>query len=174
MALLDEYRVELQANEFEPAGVIRRGIAIIIDFAICGAAWAGINHYGLEVLPYQTILDLIGLGFCLLYFALLNRYSYGQTIGKRAMSIAIMPKTGGILNWTQSLWRAPLLLVSAGIWGLIFRDINPDIGGAITAIVLFGNMGIIIVSRNKRGFHDYLFGTYVVKKKAQNIVTINK
>ncbi|MFD1363112.1 RDD family protein [Lentibacillus salinarum] len=173
MALLDDYRVELQANEFEPAGVIRRVIALIIDFAICGAAWTAIHHYGLQVFPYQLILELVGLGFCLLYFTLLNKYSYGQTIGKRAMSIAIMPKTGGKLNWTQSLWRVPLLLVSAGIWGLIFRDIYPDIGSTIAGIVIIGNMGMIVASRSKRGFHDYLFNTYVVKKKVQNIVTIN-
>lgn len=171
MSFLNEYYVELDANEFEPVGLIRRSIALIVDFIICSLFVSGTIHYISVLIPVEFILSIIGFGGCVLYFGLLQKFSYGQTLGKRMMGIAVIPKRGGKLTWMQAFLRMPVMFTIMGIGPILFRNISMEMVQAVTIAVLVVNAGLVVVTRNKRSVHDYIFNTYVVKTKMPNIIT---
>jgi uncharacterized RDD family membrane protein YckC/RNA polymerase subunit RPABC4/transcription elongation factor Spt4 len=122
--------------EVEYMGFWIRVVAAIIDGVL------------LSVAGY--VLGLIGLGFFSFFigwvYAVLFIGLKGQTIGKMALSIQVVDAEGNV----------------PGIGRAILREI---IGKFVSAIVIF--LGYLWVGwdRQKRGWHDHIAGTYVIRSK---------
>ena len=103
----------------------------------------------------SAIIDLIGgaggLGslFSLFYYVLFIGLK-GQTLGKMALGIQVVDAHGNV----------------PGIWRAILREI---IGKLISTIVIFLGFLWVIWDPRKRGWHDYIGGTFVVRKQRDRV-----
>lgn len=110
------------------AGVVRRGVAILIDLAL------GLTAYSIAI----TILDpnvaseyattaetvlaaAIVLGTAILWLAyfVCAQWRFGQTLGMRAMRIRVVADSAGGLPWWRALIRSLLLVVDFAIGPLL-------------------------------------------------------
>ena len=94
-------------------------------------------------------------------YLLLNGYllwRYGQTIGKKALGIAIYLAEPGVNNQSQPapIWR--LVFIRALFFPLLFVGIVPW----FSPIPLLDQ--IFIFGKKRRCLHDYVSGTVVLKK----------
>lgn len=118
-----------------------------IGFWVRLAAWV-IDFIVLSVI--QLVLSLIGLSFVALIvgvpYGVLFIGLKGQTPGKMALGIQVVDQQGNI----------------PGIGRAVLREI---IGKLVSAIVVL--LGYLWISwdRHKRGWHDHIAGTYVVRKQ---------
>ena len=145
--------------EIRYAGFFRRLVAFAIDALVLAlftvplaiAGWAGMRT-GLSILgmpwPIETaeafgsLLSTGWTAMALVYFTLLHRGG-GQTIGKAAVGVHVRTLSLAPLGLGRSLVRVLGYLLSSTFLGLGFLT--------------------IAVSRRKRGWHDYLAGTCVVR-----------
>jgi uncharacterized RDD family membrane protein YckC len=83
----------------------------------------------------------------LLYFAYFDSSEKQATFGKQAAKIIVTDLDGNRITFLRSLLRTPfkILFATFGILGLL-------------------NVIVIAVTKNKRGIHDYIAGTLVLKK----------
>ena len=115
--------------------------AVIIDGIITGVVSAVI-----DLLVDTAILGSI---FSLLYYVLLTGLK-GQTLGKMALGIQVVDVQGNV----------------PGIWRAFFREV---IGKLISTIAFFLGFLWIIRDPRKRGWHDYIGGTFVVRKERDRV-----
>lgn len=139
-----------------PGGVIRRTVAFLFDQLILGGAWLLFSCW--TVLLYLSVtrwprdlLSLVALGGLLGGLALLLRAIYwivfvggcGQTPGKMILGLRVVRRDGRPVRYGRAAWR----------W----------IGTGFAALPLgLGFVGML-VTREKRGLHDWLAGTRVVR-----------
>ena len=104
-----------------------------------------------------TVIDLVvgttilGSIFSIIYYVLLTGLR-GQTLGKMALGIQVVDAQGNV----------------PGIWRAILREV---IGKVISTILIFLGFLWVIWDRRKRGWHDYIGGTFVVRKQRDRIST---
>ena len=121
----------------EYIGFWARLAALIIDGIITGVVGGVI-----DLLVDTAILGSI---FSLLYYVLLTGLK-GQTLGKMALGIQVVDSQGN----------------PPGIWRAILREV---IGKLVSTIVLLLGFLWVVWDPRKRGWHDYIGGTYVVRKQ---------
>ena len=112
----------------------------------------------------------IGFAIALLYFVPLNsRLGGGRTIGKRALGIRVVSKTGEPLSVGRSFVRSfvlllpffvngapiPMALVQSG-WAIVFGEIVFGLGLAIFYLIAFN-------AKTRQSLHDLVAGSYVVR-----------
>lgn len=143
-----------------PAGVIRRGAAFLLDQLILAAAWLLFSSW--TVLLYVSVtrwpddfLNLAVLGGLLAILGALVRAIYwivfvggcGQTPGKMVLGLQVVRRDGRAVRYGRAAWR----------W----------VGTGLAALPLgLGFLGLM-VTREKRGLHDWLAGTRVVRAAAR-------
>ncbi len=137
-------------------GFFQRAAAMLVDttilmifyllLMIIGMALGEINAtsyhghgWGTFLQPHFIAAALIGN---MLYFTYFHSVT-GQTIGKRLMGLKVVTAAGEPLSWGTSFLR----------W----------CGYFISKWCLFLGFFWIMFSHNKRGWHDYLAGTVVVR-----------
>lgn len=122
-----------------------------MGFWIRMAAWLidvivlSIIQFVLEQIGLSPVAWVIGIPYAILFIGL-----KGQTPGKIALGIQVVDRQGNI----------------PGIGRAILREI---VGKLASAIVIL--LGFLWISwdRNKRGWHDHIGGTYVVRKRRDRV-----
>lgn len=161
------------------AGFWRRLFADILDVLVLGAV-----GFALSV-PFDSLFwrlgafgAWIGLLITFLYSGLLQAaIGQGQTIGKRILGIQVLRLDGGYLSVPQSLLRYAILAAVSYSSGII-AAIGVFVPAAATSetlrvvmsmLALAGFLGcsvMVILHPQKRGLHDLLAGSIVVRKGA--------
>ena len=138
-------------DDFPPAPLIRRAVALSIDGAILGVLdqiSTAIFKFAKTTDPTKMItmavaMILIKIAIAVLYYYLTMKDS-GQTIGKKVMNLKVI-KLSGDQHFT--------------IWNILFREfLAKSFLGLISVFT-------VLFSSKKRAFHDYLSGTRVIDIK---------
>ncbi len=138
------------------AGFLARFGAFIIDNLIL--LLAGTILFAIVEIP------ALGLLITVPYYVLFT-YKLGQTPGKRLLGIQVVDAEGTIPNFRRVILREfvaksiPSMLLIAGSLSILLV-----IAGYIAGTSLL--LGYLWIARDprKRGLHDYIAGTYVVKR----------
>jgi uncharacterized RDD family membrane protein YckC len=156
---------------FRKAGFWRRTVALFIDWIILAIVCCLLGFFfGEKFLHMGGWERFIGFAIALLYFVPLNsRLGGGRTIGKRALGIRVVSKTGEPLSVGRSFVRAFVLLLpffvngapipgallqSGG--GIVFSEIVFGLGLAIFYLIVFN-------AKTRQSLHDLVAGSYVVR-----------
>jgi uncharacterized RDD family membrane protein YckC len=116
----------------------------------------------------------IGLAISLVYSGVLqSRYGGGRTPGKRLLGLRVVRPAGTLLSLDRSLVRYALmgLLVYGGAVAYVLVALLPFLGlermqivmGAITGALAFGCVLVVPFHPLKRGLHDLLADTIVIR-----------
>ena len=128
-----------------------RLVAYIIDAILLSLAMgvvgsvAGVNVFATDMENYNPTANLISLVIGWLYFALLESSERGATVGKMAMGLRVVTDQGQRLSFLNATGR-------------YFAKI-------ISAIILCIGFIMIAFTDRKRGLHDMIAGTLVVKTR---------
>jgi len=162
-ALLRDLAERLQARKVEPsvqyAGFFLRAGAFLIDSAVLGAfalPLTAAGYLGLRagmlvigqpkpIEPDETILTILIAGWfamATVYFTVLHR-TYGQTIGKSLLGLKVHTLDFRAVGIVRCLVRTLGYAVSSSFLGFGFL--------------------LVGLTPRKRGWHDYLAGTCVVR-----------
>ncbi len=129
----------------------------------------------------QLNLTLVVITFSILVAVLITEFfiplyfKNGQTIGKRIFGLAVIRKDGVEIPGLQLFIRAVLgkftvgLMIPIYIIIMIFFNTANIFDLTILAICLLGQLGSVIVTRNRSGVHDLLAHTVVVDFASQTI-----
>ena len=137
------------------AFAIDRVIAYLIAAAI--AAAIGLSRTSGEIDPnvQQDVtisLETINYSFLLLVWGIWTAYSFiltsiwGQTVGKRIVGIQVVDANGNVPPWHR----------------VLLREL---VGKFVSEAILWIGYIWISFDENKRGWHDFLGGSYVVRKR---------
>jgi len=156
---------------FRKAGFWRRVLAFLLDSIILAmVGWILGFFFGDVFMRMGGWERGIGFAIALLYFAPLNsRLGGGQTIGKRALRIRVVSKTGTLLGLGRSLVRSTVLMLPYFVNGMPipmkFLDAG---GGTLFSVVVFGG-GLALLyllvfnAKTRQSLHDLVVGSYVVR-----------
>lgn len=165
--LLRELAERLHTRKIETevhyAGFLIRGAAFLIDSAVLagfGAPLAAAGYFGLRagmmvagqstaIEADETLLTiLIAAWFAMatIYFTVLHR-TYGQTIGKSLLGLRVRSVGLGEVGYFRSLLRTVAYAASSSFLGFGFL--------------------LVALTPRKRGWHDFLAGTCVVRLAAE-------
>jgi hypothetical protein len=119
---------ELTAETPPYAGLVRRGVAILLDLAVGWAAYSiAITALDPDVASeYATTNEtalaaaiVLGTAILWLVYFVCAQWRWGQTLGMRAMRIRVVAEPGGRLPWTRALVRSLLLVVDLVVGPLL-------------------------------------------------------
>jgi uncharacterized RDD family membrane protein YckC len=135
-----------------PAGVQRRGVALVVDLIIVALLWAVGMQIALGLARLAPRLDLVAQAFArtwqlvvpVAYFVL-SHGTGGQTVGKRLLGARVIDEGGAPIGYLRALGRCVATVVAAMPFG---------IGLAVAGL-----------RRDRRGLHDFLAGTRVVRMR---------
>lgn len=128
-----------------------RLVAYIIDAILISLAMgvvgtvAGIDFFSPDIETYDPTANFISLLIGWLYFALLESSERGATVGKMAMGLRVVTDQGQRLSFLNATGRYFAKIVSA--------------------IILCIGFIMIAFTDRKRGLHDMIAGTLVVKTR---------
>lgn len=153
------------------SGFWRRLAAFLVDSLILGTV-----GFALGLALFDTFARLgpwgrlVGFAIALPYFGVLNSsVCEGQTLGKRALSIRVVDRSGATIGLGRCSLRAMIFLVPYFLNNLQSRTIQQyAIAGTVAALIIFGAGGAIIYlaifnRATRQSLHDLLLGTYVVR-----------
>jgi len=134
------------SQDVEYMGFWIRSAALLIDVILLVIVGLVIRF----ALGESTLTSVVSLAFNLGYAVILTAWR-GQTVGKMALGIQVVDRDGNI----------------PGIGAVLLREI---VGKFLSGIAL--GLGYLWVAwdREKRGWHDHISGTYVVRKSRSNQV----
>jgi uncharacterized RDD family membrane protein YckC len=135
-----------------PAGISRRGVALVVDLFIVVILWrlgtqlaAG---FGRRAPSVDLVAQAFGLTWLLVvpvaYFVL-GHGTAGQTLGKRLLGVRVLDEGGAPIGYLRALGRCVATIVAALPFGL--------------------GLAIAGLRRDRRGLHDLLAGTLVVRAR---------
>lgn len=133
-----------------PAGVQRRLIALVVDLIIVAILWAVGTQIAIGLARLAPRLDLVAQAFSrtwqlvvpVAYFVL-SHGTGGQTMGKRLLGARVIDEGGASIGYLRALGRCVATVVAALPFGI--------------GLVVAG------LRRDRRGLHDFLAGTRVVR-----------
>jgi uncharacterized RDD family membrane protein YckC len=157
--------------EFRKAGFWRRTAALFIDWILLAIVCCALGFFfGESFLRMGGWERFIGFAIAFFYFVPLNsRLGGGRTIGKRALGIRVVSKTGEPLSVGRSVVRSfvlllpffvngapiPFALFQSG-WSVVFGEIVFGLGLAIFYLIAFN-------AKTRQSLHDLVAGSYVVR-----------
>jgi uncharacterized RDD family membrane protein YckC len=169
-ALLRDLAERLQARKPEPvihyAGFVSRAVAFLIDGALLGAfgiPLAAAGYWGIRAgmmflgrsAPIETdesvmtMLMLAWFVMATIYFTVLHA-SYGRTIGKALLGIEVRTLHLGKLGVGRALLRTLAYAASSSFLGFGFV--------------------LAALTPRKRGWHDFIAGTCVIRPPSEELV----
>ena len=133
-----------------PAGIQRRGAALVVDLIIVAILWAAGTQLAVGLAWLAPRFDLVAQAFGrtwqlvvpVAYFVL-SHGTGGQTVGKRLLGARVVDEGGASIGYLRALGRCVATVVAALPFG---------IGLAAAGL-----------RRDRRGLHDFLAGTRVVR-----------
>ena len=133
-----------------PAGIQRRGAALVVDLIILVILWTIGTQLAAGLARLVPRLDLVAqalgrtwqLVMPVAYFVL-SHGTAGQTVGKRLVGARVIDEGGGPIGYLRALGRCVATVVAAMPFAI----------------------GLIVAGfrRDRRGLHDFLAGTRVVR-----------
>ncbi len=159
------------APDFRKAGFWRRSAALFIDSIILAIVGGVLGFFlGDFFMRMGGWERFIGFAIALLYFVPLNsRLGGGQTLGKRALRIRVVSKTGEPLSVGRSFVRSFVLLLPFFVNGApIPMWLLQSGGGILFSEIVFG-LGLVIFYliafnvKTQQSLHDLLAGSYVIR-----------
>jgi uncharacterized RDD family membrane protein YckC len=120
------------------------GILLTIVYGIV-ARLLGIDIFESDWRHYDPMGNLLSLVISWLYFALLESSERGATVGKMAMGLRVVTSDGRRLSFMNATGR-------------YFAKI-------LSAIILFIGFIMVAFTDKKRGLHDMIAGTLVIKTR---------
>jgi uncharacterized RDD family membrane protein YckC len=140
----------LDVAEPTPAGVRRRGAALVVDLIVVAFLWALGAQLALGFVRLASRLDLAALAFArtwqlvvpVAYFVL-GHGTAGQTIGKLLLGVRVVDEGGAPIGYLRALGRC--------------------VATAVAALPLGLGLAVAGLRRDRRGLHDLLAGTRVVR-----------
>jgi uncharacterized RDD family membrane protein YckC len=157
--------------DFRKAGFWRRTGALFIDWIILAIVCCLLGFFfGESFLRMGGWERFIGFAIALFYFVPLNsRLGAGRTIGKRALGIRVVSRTGEPLSVGRSFVRAFVLLLPFFVNGapipmallqsgraIVFGEIVFGLGLSISYLIAFN-------TKTRQSLHDLVVGSYVVR-----------
>ncbi len=132
------------------AGVWDRFAAYLVDFIVGILIVCAISLIGIILLPQGFLLPCVFISFGLywLYFAYYESSPHQATFGKRFLKIQVTDEHGQPIPFMRSLGRS------------FFKILTTITPFSLLALV---NGLVIHFSQEKKGIHDYIFNTRVVK-----------
>jgi uncharacterized RDD family membrane protein YckC len=130
------------------AGFWVRFLAVILDSLILWSLSELLfNPLGLLIVLEYNFISMISIlelvtGF--LYYVILTAI-WGQTLGKMALGIKVIRQDGTPLTWGT----------------VVFREI---VGKLLSAVIFLAGYIAVAIDPKKRGWHDHIAKTLVVKK----------
>lgn len=164
------------------AGLWRRLAAFLIDIVVLTVIGFFLGLFFSEsFIRMGSLGRLIGFAIALAYFGTQNSAVFGgQTIGKRFLDIKVVGRRGNPISLPRSTARATVLILPYFLNGLYFPYIQmPDTLSLVISLFLmltiFGaGLSIIYLflfnRRTRQSLHDILLKTFVVVKKAEEVV----
>lgn len=136
------------------AGIGSRGTALMIDLAIQGAAFVLL---ALAASPFETVgVAILAVGSFLVLFGYpiaMEAFSGGQTVGKRALGIAVVRPDGTPIGFLAATIRCVVRVIDA-----------------LPGVFTVGLVAMLATDRNQR-LGDLAAGTLVVRRgKEQQVV----
>lgn len=132
--------------EMNYGGFWIRMLAAVLDSLVLQAVFIGFNAaMGIHFFDPPFVVSVFQTIIALAYYIILT-VMYGQTLGKMATGIKVVQQDDRSNGWGR----------------IIVRE---TIGKFISAIILCIGFIIIAFDREKRGLHDHLCNTRVVKMK---------
>jgi uncharacterized RDD family membrane protein YckC len=133
-----------------PAGVRRRGFALVVDLLLLILLVVIGTQLGAGLARLTLRLDLVAQAFVrtwqlvvpVAYFVL-SHGTAGQTPGKRLLGVRVVDESGGPIGYLRALGRCVATVVAAVPFGL--------------------GLAVAGLRRDRRGLHDFLAGTRVVR-----------
>jgi uncharacterized RDD family membrane protein YckC len=138
------------AVNLAPAGIQRRGAALVVDLIIVVILWTVGTQLAAGLARLAPRVDLVAQAFGrtwqlvvpVAYFVL-SHGTGGQTLGKRLLGARVIDEGGAPIGYLRALGRCVATVVAAMPFG---------IGLAVAGL-----------RRDRRGLHDLLAGTRVVR-----------
>jgi serine/threonine protein kinase/uncharacterized RDD family membrane protein YckC/ribosomal protein L40E len=148
--------------------LVARAVAHLIDGFILGLLfilYSGVTTFVLAI-AYEIAYEIgaqadpwlsLATGF-IIFLAVASGLAYytffharwGQTPGKKLMSIELVGLDGSCISWPLALWRTVVL------WGSVYL-------GSLFCLLIFPYI-VPLLNSERRALHDYLAGTIVVRK----------
>ena len=135
-----------------PAGLQRRGAALIVDLIVVVILWAIGMQIASALARLAPRFDLVAQAFGrtwqlvvpMAYFVL-SHGTGGQTLGKRLLGARVVDEGGSPIGYIRALGRCVATLAAAIPFGI----------------------GLVVAGfrRDRRGLHDFLAGTRVVRTR---------
>lgn len=143
---------EPEVVDLAPAGLRRRGIALAIDLVIAAILWTIGTQLAVSFAKLAPRLDLVaqalGRSWQLVvpaaYFVL-GHGTAGQTLGKRLLGVRVVDESGEPIGYLRALGRGLATIVAAIPLGL--------------------GLAAAWLRRDRRGLHDLLAGTRVIRTR---------
>jgi uncharacterized RDD family membrane protein YckC len=142
----------LDVAEPAPAGVRRRGVALVVDLLVVAFLCALGAQIALGFARLVPRLDLAAQAFGRTWqlvvpaaYFVLSHGTGGQTVGKRLLGARVVDESGAPIGYLRALGRCAATVAAAIPLGL---------GLAMAAL-----------RRDRRGLHDLLAGTRVVRAR---------
>ncbi len=164
---------EIEPLKFEVAGFWPRVIAFVIDGVIVSIPLFIFGFlfkdFSFSLGPYGIFL---GYGVFIVYWGFFNsEVKEGQTVGKRALKIAVVDQHSNYLTMKVSFFRAFVLglILILGEWtsasvGFPIIGVIISLIGSVGMIVLL--YGLIFNRTTRQGIHDLMVKSYVIKMPA--------
>jgi uncharacterized RDD family membrane protein YckC len=134
-----------------PAPIFRRFLARMLDNLIFTGLELLLSALGLPTVSFLAVF-VLAVGYETRFYS-----TTGQTLGKRALGIAVRRADGGVVRVNDAVARAVLwwLLPAVSIFG-----------PSVAVLLLAYGLVLVVpafVDHAHRGFHDRLAGTVVVR-----------
>ena len=120
------------------------GILLTIVYGVVSRL-LGIDLFESDWKHYDPIANLVSLAIGWLYFALLESSERGATVGKMAMGLRVVTSDGQRLSFLNATGR-------------YFAKI-------LSVLILFIGLIMVAFTDKKRGLHDMIAGTLVIKTR---------
>jgi uncharacterized RDD family membrane protein YckC len=135
-----------------PAGIQRRAVALIVDLFLVGILWTIGTQLAVGLARLAPRVDLVAQAFGrtwqlvvpVAYFVLCHGTA-GQTLGKRLLGVRVLDESGAPIGYLRAVGRCMATIVAALPFGI--------------GLVMAG------LRRDRRGLHDLLAGTRVVRTR---------
>ncbi len=125
-----------------------------------------------EVDRSNVWINIFSIVYILLYFVVLPYYNKGQTIGKKILNIKVRSMGNKKASAKQLFLRS---LIITGLFYLILTLISLflpfnyfiliSVFGLLQIMLVFICTAMVIIRKDRRGFHDLISGTRVLNTK---------
>lgn len=158
------------------SGFWRRFAAFLLDGMLLGIVgqvlgWS-MSSVWFQLGPYGRI---VGQLVALAYFGLMDSsLAGGQTLGKRALRVAVRDAEGQPIGVGRSMLRTLVWLIPVTLNGWALPEMTNPIVSWVTGVILFGVGGAVLVTmvfnrRSRQGLQDMLTRTYVLHLGGQPV-----